>query len=261
MEQLRKDINYILYDIVKPKPYIPRPLRITESITDTYMYNSADVFVENECYDFHYILSGVGEVVFNGKVYQAGPGQCFLCHSKSDDIHYRFPKEAKEPWHFISFTFMQDNFTATYRNIVSSTPVFSIPKNAQILNILNNNLTAKNRIILSCAEGANIVYELIITLLRYSNDGEQKEFHPIINKVESIIESRISKNISVTEIADELAISREYLSRIFKENTGETLKSYIQKEMFLVLDMMLTKKNNQFITIIILLVRLDLLVI
>lgn len=230
MEQKRKDLFYVNYDIVKPKPFIPRPLRINESITDTPEYNSEKVYVQNECYDFHYILSGNGLVSYNGKNYNAGPGQGFLCHSKSNDIHYKYPENGDEPWHFISFTFMQDNFYPTYLNIINSNPVFTIPQNVHIINLLINNLTSKKRIVLSCAEGANIVYELLITLLRYSAESEKKEFHPVINKAESIIKTRIAKNISVMEIADELGVSREYLSRIFREYTGEKLKEYISKE-------------------------------
>ena len=190
MEQQRTDISYVYYDIVKPKPNIPRPLRITESITDTPMYNSANVFVSEECYDFHYILSGTGEISHNGKIYSAGPGQCFLWHSKSDAFHYRYPNGAKEPWRFISITFMQDNFYPTYLNIIASNPVFTVPKNEHIINLLTSNAASKNRIVLSCADGASLIYELLTTLLRYSSDSEQKEFHPVVNRVEAIHESQ-----------------------------------------------------------------------
>lgn len=225
----REDISLVYYDVVKPDPYIPRPLRIMESITSTSLYDSVGMHVREPCYDFHYILSGSGEVTYKNRLYSVEPGQAFIWHSEYPKLNYHYSKDASEPWRFISFCFMQNNLLSTFKSIISNSPVFTIPPEEPVIKLFSEHTRRNGRIIMSCAEGAEIVYKLLITLMRYSNIYETKEFHPLINKTEKIISSSLNKNISITEIAAELGVSREYLSRIFHEYTGEKMKDYITK--------------------------------
>ena len=105
MDRTREDLSYVYYDVVKPKPYIPRPRRIMDSVTDTPLYNSVGMYIMEECYDFHYVLSGSGEVHYNDKTYTVGPGQGFIWHNAIHSLSYNYPPKAKEPWRFISFCF------------------------------------------------------------------------------------------------------------------------------------------------------------
>lgn len=52
---------------------------------------------------------------------------------------------------------------------------------------------------------------------------------PLINKINSFINTNITKNITVNDIAEQLYISRPYISAYFKKQTGENLSNYIYK--------------------------------
>lgn len=54
--------------------------------------------------------------------------------------------------------------------------------------------------------------------------------HPAYSGVANYIQHHMSENITVEKLAKELFLSRPYLSRRFKEETGESLTDFILKE-------------------------------
>ena len=227
----REDFSCIYYDIIKPNAYFPRPIRIMESITSTPKYDSVGIIVREPCYDFHYIISGTGELWYEGKTYTVGPGQGFIWFQDDTRIQYRYPKNAKEPWRFISFCFMQEQILPTIISIIeNSSPVFNFTGDEPFIKMLFKNASAKERITLSGVKAAEMVYNLILTLMNSASTKQDFEFHPVISRVKRIIEAEIQSNINVYEIADRVNLTREYLSRVFKEYTGIKLKDYIVNE-------------------------------
>lgn len=227
----REDLSCIYYDIIKPNAYFPRPIRIMESITSTPKYDSVGIIVREPCYDFHYIISGTGELWYEGKTYTVGPGQGFIWFQDDTRIQYRYPKNAKEPWRFISFCFMQEQILPTIISIIeNSSPVFNFTGDEPFIKMLFKNAAAKERITLSGVEAAEMVYNLILTLMNSASTKQDFEFHPVISRVKRIIEAEIQSNINVYEIADRVNLTREYLSRVFREYTGIKLKDYIVNE-------------------------------
>ena len=51
----------------------------------------------------------------------------------------------------------------------------------------------------------------------------------VVFKVAEYVKSRIAEKITLDEIAEYVSLSKSYLSRIFKEETGESLSVYINK--------------------------------
>jgi AraC-like DNA-binding protein len=85
---------------------------------------------------------------------------------------------------------------------------------------------------LSPLEGARLVLDTLTGLEKYipSEKMEPTPQSQIIKKAQEFIFNNITEPIGVEEIAAELSISREHLSRIFKEQLGEPPSSYLMKK-------------------------------
>jgi YesN/AraC family two-component response regulator len=68
---------------------------------------------------------------------------------------------------------------------------------------------------------------MIITLTGYIGDAFQEKNRKHIGGAIAFMEAHCGDNISLTELADRLNLSPSYLSRIFKESTGQTFLEYL----------------------------------
>lgn len=58
----------------------------------------------------------------------------------------------------------------------------------------------------------------------------KRDMNSLVSRVKSIVNTRLSDNISVLSIASELFITPNYLSRLFKKTTGEGCNEYIVRK-------------------------------
>ena len=66
----------------------------------------------------------------------------------------------------------------------------------------------------------------IYTEMRKTRTG--KSVHPAIKQALKYINHNMNKNLSRTEVAKAVNVSEEYFSRLFRQETGDTFKDYIQ---------------------------------
>jgi AraC-like DNA-binding protein len=79
------------------------------------------------------------------------------------------------------------------------------------------------------AEHARRLFMPALTrLLRPLQPGRPAR-HPLVDKARRFIEESYSRRISLSAVAESLAISPNYLSRLFRRETGMTLTAYIQR--------------------------------
>ncbi|MDT4762791.1 response regulator [Sphaerochaeta sp. PS] len=74
-----------------------------------------------------------------------------------------------------------------------------------------------------------------------TNDSEDDHYAPLINKTLSIMRKR-TRTSSLQSIAGELGINSSYLSRLFKEETGQNFQEYLMKLKMEIALQMLTGK-------------------
>lgn len=94
-----------------------------------------------------------------------------------------------------------------------------------IMHFLNNDATGQ-------MQAVSVFLEICVRinmLFRQSlmSDTAQKYGGYYSNKIKSYIANHYNEKISVPFLAEKLGISPNYLSRIFKENTGKTITEYI----------------------------------
>lgn len=54
--------------------------------------------------------------------------------------------------------------------------------------------------------------------------------HPYVNKIQEFILKNLHKDLQIGEIADILSVTPNYLSALFKKNTGKTIQAYMTEE-------------------------------
>ena len=63
-----------------------------------------------------------------------------------------------------------------------------------------------------------------------ANSSRKKIAHPVVKKAAHYIEENLYQKITPSQVADYCSVSKDHLSLLFKQNTGETAAKYILRE-------------------------------
>lgn len=163
-------------------------------------------------YLIHYVVSGKGTLYKNDVKYEVCEGEAFLI-KKNETTHYIADK--KDPWHYIWVVF-NGNLAEKFKELddVFRAPGKIFEKMLHVLEPVN----MKEEYL------ASQLFALYIYLF-----GEQNSSENYVNKVKNFIDLKYMENIKISDIAKLLNINRKYLARLFKEETGITMKEYLTK--------------------------------
>lgn len=162
-------------------------------------------------YLIHYVKKGHGVFEVNGKKYDVGPGQIFLLN-KNQPGHYI--ASGSDPWEYIWVGF--DGIVAEKLNTLSE-QVMNLDGTLfdEMVMSLNLQNTRTEYI-------AGKIFELLSLI--FENNEKETGY---IKQVKDYIKANYMEQIFVEKIAEMLNLNRRYLSRIFREETGMTIKGYI----------------------------------
>jgi len=165
-------------------------------------------------YTIHYILSGCGVFKKNGTVYPLSKGQCFLLRPGEVYVDIADPDN---PWKYLWIGFLgkkADDFSRLEEVFTPSAALFS-----------------EFHLAFHLDHG---VEEFLVSMLfRLHCELLCPKCPPDpVKKVVSYINVHYMKTISVSQIASEFHMNRNYLSRIFRERLGISMQQYlIQKRL------------------------------
>ena len=174
-------------------------------------------------YFLHYVYSGRGYLLAEGKRYEIGAGQYFLIYP--GQLAY-YEADKKEPgmyrWLEFSGAFCEEVLLAA--GFSKETPVLSDTDGA--VGRAVSSLTAAGH-----AEFPLIMGKLwgvfhAMTAGRMQEGGGGSAY---VRKCEAYMRMNLHKKIRVTELADYAGINRSYLSRIFREQKGQSPQQYLLK--------------------------------
>ncbi len=78
---------------------------------------------------------------------------------------------------------------------------------------------------------ANLLNFILLGLLEKSSHSSQNAY---TNKIIQIIDEKLTEKLTLQRISTELNLSKEYISSIFKKETGKTLTNYINEQKMIV---------------------------
>lgn len=177
---------------------------------------------------FHYVLFGQGTFIFDGKIY----------HLKKGDIFYIPPQHTakyfpsfKDPWMYtwIGFKGARSDLYLKRVGLSEKSPVFNDRKHLLLKPLFNELMdkynSAKYLNIEILAVFMNIIYKMMTYDYKVDLLITSKQAH--IRTAKQFIENNFQFKIRITDIADALPISSNYLANIFKEELGYSPKQFL----------------------------------
>ena len=158
----------------------------------------------------HYVISGKGTFYARGQEFQLSAGQAFLI-LPGEVTTYEADKN--DPWHYCWLGF---DGAMTHR-FTELPPVISVDKGLFLEAIPP--LDYKGRPEYWVAGGLHRLYGLLFP------EAQTGNLH--VQRTENLIRTGYMEQITVEGIARALNLDRRYLSRIFKEHTGNTIQQYL----------------------------------
>lgn len=178
-------------------------------------------------------LEGEGAFRYGGTVYPLTPGKGFMCTLGDPQSAYFYPGHARKPWIFLWMDFSGETAVRMVEELSSLYGhVFDLPLDSGLIRYLKSFRNQRRSIrFVSPTEGARIVCDVLALL---GENLERKDIDSPGNRLVQAAQAAISKNLdrtwNLSDIAARLKVSREHLTRIFRDRTGMTPQEFAAEE-------------------------------
>ena len=181
-------------------------------------------FHERE-YQIEYFVKGSGTIYSGNRWVEFSPGTfCFIPPNSVHEIIY--PRSGNLDNYSIKFKLDMDNcLPAPAEAFVTEVPNERRPK---VLGLLKKIVGEYVQDIPSSPEKLASLVRIVNEISGIHSGGVKNS--GLVNQIKQIVNANISKQLRVTEIAYQLDLSHEYISRQFRKHTGQTLASYIYSQ-------------------------------
>ena len=178
-------------------------------------------------------LEGEGAFRYGDTVYPLTPGKGFMCMLGDPRSAYFYPGHARKPWIFLWMDFSGETAVRMVEELSSLYGhVFDLPLDSGLIRYLKSFRNQRRSIrFVSPTEGARIVCDVLALL---GENLERKDIDSPGNRLVQAAQAAISKNLdrtwNLSDIAARLKVSREHLTRIFRDRTGMTPQEFAAEE-------------------------------
>lgn len=223
----------------QPLPHLPRLYHYLHTVAEDEDYFSEGRLRPSESHGiFHYTLHGRGECTVGTHAYPVTAGQGFLQVVNDPACGYRYPRGGQGDWDFLCFCFTGGNALTIIQDLVKTYgPVYELSTESAVFKRLADEERWHRHPVIGRLESAELFYALIFSLtapLLHAPDHTAEErlrsCRTLVSRVKALIEERLEDNPSVEELAAEMGVTREHLSRRFQQYTGKTLKQYLSEQ-------------------------------
>jgi YesN/AraC family two-component response regulator len=94
-----------------------------------------------------------------------------------------------------------------------------------------------------------LMLEMVKVYCQLVNKYSVRDYSPTVQKVVVMIESNLSSDLTLSELASNLNINASYLSTVFKKETGKTITAYVNEKRIELAQELLKTTNLQIQTI------------
>lgn len=157
----------------------------------------------------HYVKKGKGTLEKNGKCYQVRSGEAFLILPEEVTLYYA---DEVDPWEYQWIAF----------DGVLSEKFKELPAVFSLSSIWTQRMLATAGADMREYKIAALLFQMYAELFAAS---QSKKMY--VEQVQDYIRALYMQDLQVEEIAKSINLDRRYLSRIFKEKTGFSLKEYM----------------------------------
>lgn len=183
----------------------------------------------------HFVVKGTGRVLASDMEYHVGPGECFAFFPHQ--IAY-YESDKLDPWEYywLGFEGGWSNELMQAAGFTEELIVRSIEEEEKLFVLLQNGINLGMRADNALYFGGLLqqaLHHLIShpSLVEDRLDSPKRKYTPLGNEyvriVTSIIETSFRERLSVDEMASRMGLNRSYLTTLFKEHTGMSIKEYL----------------------------------
>ena len=204
----------------------------------------------HSCLEVCFIESGGGNCIIDDSLCDFTEGDVMIIHPAQ--IH-RSTYSSKTRSRFVLYVNDED-FIGDFENALGNVNIFRNSYLSKSFHRLFEKIMSEceNRDEMSQRLAGGYLYEVLSLIVR--NENQYKKgfvFSLFVEKTVDIINREFSNSeLSISLIAKRLSVSREYLSRIFKKETGIDLSKYITNMRISHAEQMLLSKKDKSITAI-----------
>lgn len=161
-------------------------------------------------YIIHYVLSGTGSFVLDGKFYKVKENQAFIIPPGK---HFFYQADEFTPWEYIWI-----NFDGAHAEqlLKLKTPVANIDSHYFKDLLLCETYAGQEADFL-----AGKLFLIIVELTKKIHTANY------IQMAKSYMTTFYSHNIKIDDLANTLGLNRKYLAKIFKKSTGQTMSDFL----------------------------------
>jgi len=189
-------------------------------------------------YEIFIFIKGDVNFVVEGVSYQLMPYDILLI--KGNDLHQIFPNPdveyeriviniSEEFFNEMQCSHLKEIFSTEKKFIsASETRKCKIDENIERIEKYISRTTRQQDIIIKC-----VLTELVYNLSTVTPSTGSISKNKTVSKIISYINTNPSLNISLDELAEKFFLSKFYMCRLFKKNTGFTINQYITNKRIL----------------------------
>ncbi|MBE5775363.1 MAG: AraC family transcriptional regulator [Clostridiales bacterium] len=190
------------------------------------------------CHEISYIVSGEGEFMRNGKSYKVYPNMVFLVND--EDVHsVKSSKDSPLRFMCLGFAFHKNHpdfpkyahVNSFFENL--KTPLIMDKNNLfNLFSLALSEVTQTDALASEMLE--SYVRQIIIQTYRdFTNVSKQRidlvdvnDTNPLLYEISHYIDTNLTSITKLSDIADRFDYSYAYLSRIFSQTMGVTIRDY-----------------------------------
>lgn len=194
---------------------------------------------------FHYVLSGKGTLVLDGKEYKVHAGQGFLIPINCM-AYYEADKE--DPWHYawIHVDGPRAGELFIQAGLGKDSPIYTPNENADELYLLIADIYDHLDLELYCMAKVYEFFNILVTKTSFQTEKKPETDMKLqyVQKIIRYIQVKYSEDITVEDIAYICGLNRSYLTRLFKDATGYTPQQYLINYRMKIAKTLLKKENH-----------------
>ena len=213
-----------------PLAGLPQLLAVcTETQTKpTYVHHGRLRKTESHCI-FKITLEGEGRFRDGRGVHAVGPGFGFLCEVADPRTSYWYPQDGHAPWRFIYAAFGGAVTAMVHAIVARFGSVLPVP--AELVRRMQAfQPTGPDPRFVTPIEGAQFVTDLLWAVAGAAECAqvERLDVPDLVRRAQDKMQAEAGTIASVGQWAARMGVSREHLTRVFRQQTGRTPRLFLE---------------------------------
>lgn len=186
---------------------------------------------------FKYTIEGKGIFRDSCGEHVIEKGRGFLCKVNDPETAYYYDESFTDPWRFVYVTFLGPAAEKMTRNLIARYgPVFELAESGIIVKRLLElrRYSGEEVTMLNASRGSEIVCSVFHALAESRETFEAGSVnHVLVEKALAVVDKHLRDPFNATDLSHALSVSREHLSRVFRDELNITPHDYITRRKIL----------------------------